>query len=86
MARGTASRRTTMHGLGRAYPFLMNDILRADDRRVADERRRRHRMPDAPSPPPEPTPEELAARARRVIASWIGRRMVTGKAAASDHR
>ena len=36
-----------MHGFGRVYPAILNDILREDDRRKADEWRRIHEMPDA---------------------------------------
>ena len=66
-----------MHGLGRAFPFLIDDIMRADDRRAADEWRRMHRLPDAPLPPPEPARTTIAARTRRVLAGWplIGRRI-----------
>jgi hypothetical protein len=49
-----------MHGLDRAYPFLMDDVMRADDRRKADLWRRLHRMPDAPPPPPDEISEALA--------------------------
>jgi hypothetical protein len=66
-----------MHGLGRAYPFLIDDVMRADDRRKADLWRRLHRMPDAPPPPPDELSEALAAHARRVVASWIGRSLAS---------
>ncbi len=56
-----------MHGFGRAYPFLMNDLLRADERRVADEWRRLHRMPDAP-PLPAARPDTYQVRGSRRVA------------------
>jgi hypothetical protein len=53
-----------MHGLGRLYPMLMNDMLRDDDRRRADAWRRLHQMPDAePLPDVSPAPDP-AWRAR----------------------
>ena len=46
-----------MHGLGRLYPMLMNDMLRDDDRRKADAWRRLHQMPDAEPLPDAPAPD-----------------------------
>jgi hypothetical protein len=46
-----------MHGFGRVYPALINDMLRDDDRRKADEWRRMHRMPDAEPLPEAPAPD-----------------------------
>ncbi len=59
-----------MHGLGRAFPFLVNDVLQADDRHAADEWRRLHRMPDALPLPPEPARTSVRARIRTFVATW----------------
>ncbi len=67
-----------MSALGSGYYFFIDDSLRANDQRKADEWRRLHQRPDALPLPETAAPEGLTAR----IASRLPviRRVVAGRA------
>ena len=68
-----------MHGFGRVYPAIMNDILREDDRRSADEWRRLHERPDAEPLPEAPAPDP-GRRARALAFHGLRHRLLGGRA------